>query len=55
LGLSFFALSSNYITGLLDQYMFLAKQIGISYSDFLKMPIYQRNYIYEKLIKLMSQ
>jgi len=52
LGLTFFGLSSTYKKYLLDQYIFLAKFLRMSYSDFLKVPTYQRNYMIDKVIEM---
>jgi hypothetical protein len=50
--LTFFGLSSTYKQYLLDQYIFLAKFLRMSYSDFLKVPTYQRNYIIDKVVEM---
>jgi hypothetical protein len=51
LGLTFFVLSSDYRKSQLDEFYYLAKLIGISYTDFLQMPIFTRKYLLDKWIE----
>jgi len=50
LGLSFFALSSDYKRYLLDEFYYLVKE-GFSYSDIQIMPTYQRKYFIGKILE----
>jgi hypothetical protein len=50
LGLSFFALSSEYKRYLLDEFFYLVKE-GFSYSDIQIMPTYQRKYFIGKILE----
>lgn len=51
LGLTFFALSTDYNKGQLDEILFLVKR-GFSYGDILNMPIFIRRYYVNYLIEL---
>lgn len=51
LGLTFFALSTDYSKGQLDEILFLVKR-GFSYGDILNMPIFIRRYYVNYLIEL---
>jgi hypothetical protein len=51
LGLTFFALSSDYRLGQINEFFYLAKLLHISYSDFEKMPIFVRKYLLDKWIE----
>jgi hypothetical protein len=51
LGWSFFALSTAYKKGQLDEILFLVKK-GFSYGDVLTMPVYLRKYYVEYIIEL---
>jgi hypothetical protein len=51
LGWNFFGLSSDYRTYLLDEYIFLARTLRMSYSDFRILPTYERKYIIDKVIE----
>lgn len=50
LGQTFFALSSEYRKGQVDEFYYLNTLLNISYSDFLKMPIFMRQYLLDKWI-----
>jgi hypothetical protein len=50
-GLSFFALSSNHRTYLLDGYYLMSKFLSTSYSDYMSMPTYSREYLISQIIK----
>jgi hypothetical protein len=50
-GLNFFALSTDYSKGQLDEILFLVKR-GFSYSDVLRMPIYIRRYYINYMLEL---
>jgi hypothetical protein len=52
LGLTFFALSSEYRTLLLDEYYLMAKFLRTSWSDFLIIPTYSRKYLIDRIIEL---
>ena len=52
LGLTFFALSSDYRKGQIDELYFLKTLLNISYSDFLIMPIFVRKYLLDKWVEL---
>lgn len=51
LGQTFFALSSNYRKGQLDEFYYLNTLMKISYSDFNNMPIFMRKYLLDKWIE----
>jgi hypothetical protein len=51
LGLSFFALSTDYKKGQLDEILFLVKK-GFAYNDILLMPIYVRRYYINYIIEI---
>jgi hypothetical protein len=51
--LSFFALSTDYRKGQLNEILFLIKK-GFSYGDVVSMPIYIRRYFINYLIELES-
>ena len=53
-GLNFFALSSEYRKGQLDEFYYLNTVLNISYQDFLIMPIFVRKYLLDKWIELKS-
>ncbi len=48
LGSTFFALSSEYRKGQIDEFYYLAKLLNITYSDFLSMPVFMRKYLLNK-------
>jgi hypothetical protein len=52
LGLSFFALSSEYRQYLIDEYFLLSKVLGTGYADYLNMPTYVRKYLVNKIIEV---
>jgi hypothetical protein len=54
LGLSFFALSSDYRQYLIDEYFLLAKVLGTGYQDFSVMPTYVRKYLVNKIIEIST-
>ena len=51
LGWSFFALSSNYRKGQLDEFFYLNTLMKITYQDFLTMPLFVRKYLLDKWIE----
>ena len=51
LGLNFFALSSEYRKGQIDEYYYLTTLMNVSYTDFEKMPIFIRKFLLEKWIE----
>jgi hypothetical protein len=51
LGLTFFALSSDYRKGQLDEFFYLNTLLKISYSDFNIMPIFVRKYLLDKWVE----
>jgi len=51
LGLSFFALSSNYVKYLIDEFYILARFLRMSYTDYLNIPTYIRKYLIDKIIE----
>jgi hypothetical protein len=51
LGWTFFALSSNYRKSQIDEFYYLAKLLGISYQDFLIMPLFIRKYLLDKWVE----
>jgi hypothetical protein len=51
LGQSFFAFSSEYSKQILDEFYVLAKILHMSYTDFLKTPVYVRRYLIDKMIR----
>jgi hypothetical protein len=54
LGLSFFALSTDYRKNLLDEILFLVTR-GFSYNDILIMPVYERRYYVNFLVEKISE
>ena len=51
LGLNFFALSSDYRKGQIDEFYYLNTLMGITWSDFTKMPLFVRKYLLDKWIE----
>lgn len=51
LGWTFFALSSNYRKGQLDEFYYLNTLMKITYQDFLTMPLFVRKYLLDKWIE----
>jgi phosphoribosylformylglycinamidine (FGAM) synthase-like amidotransferase family enzyme len=51
LGLSFFGLSSEVKQYILDEFYYLVKFGGFSYSDLMVMPVYERKFFMNKLTK----
>ena len=51
LGLSFFALSSDYRKGQLDEFFYLNTLLKITYQDFISMPIFMRKYLLDKWLE----
>ncbi len=51
LGLNFFALSSDYRKGQLDEFFYLNTLLKITYQDFISMPIFMRKYLLDKWIE----
>jgi len=52
LGLNFFALSSDYRKGQLDEFFYLNTLLKITYQDFISMPIFMRKYLLDKWIEI---
>jgi hypothetical protein len=52
LGWTFFALSSDYRKGQIDEFYYLKTLMNISYSDFLIMPLFIRKYLLDKWVEL---
>lgn len=50
-GLNFFVLSSDYRKSQIDEFYYLNRFLGISWSDFEKMPIFVRKYLLDKWIE----
>ena len=48
LGLTFFALSSDYRKGQLDEFYYLSTLMNIGWQDFSNMPIFVRKYLLDK-------
>ena len=55
LGLTFFALSSDYRKGQLDEFYYLNTLMKITYQDFLQMPLFVRKYLLDKWIESNSK
>jgi hypothetical protein len=55
LGLTFFALSSDYRKGQLDEFYYLNTLMKITYQDFLQMPLFARKYLLDKWIESNSK
>jgi hypothetical protein len=55
LGLTFFALSSDYRKGQLDEFYYLNTLMKITYQDFLQMPLFMRKYLLDKWIESNSK
>jgi hypothetical protein len=55
LGLTFFALSSDYRKGQLDEFYYLSTLMNISYADFLQMPIFTRKYLLDKWVEINNK
>jgi hypothetical protein len=51
LGLTFFALSSDYRKGQIDEFYYLNKLMNITYQDFQAMPLFVRKYLLDKWIE----
>lgn len=51
LGLTFFALSSDYRKHQIDEFYYLKTLLQISYTEFERMPIFIRKYILNKWIE----
>ena len=51
LGLNFFALSSDYRKGQLDEFFYLNTLLKITYQDFERMPIFMRKYLLDKWVE----
>jgi len=51
LGLSFFALSSDYRVSQSTDFYYLNKLLNVSYSDFLIMPIFLRKFLINKWVE----
>lgn len=51
LGLNFFVLSSDYRKGQIDEFYYLNNTMGISWSDFEKMPLFVRKYLLDKWVE----
>jgi hypothetical protein len=55
LGSTFFALSSDYRKGQLDEFYYLNTLMKITYQDFLQMPLFVRKYLLDKWIESNSK
>jgi hypothetical protein len=51
LGWTFFALSSDYRKGQVDEFYYLNTLMKITYQDFERMPIFIRKYLLDKWIE----
>jgi hypothetical protein len=51
LGLTFFALSSEYRVSQSTEFYYLKKYLNVSYSEFLIMPIFLRKFILNKWVE----
>jgi hypothetical protein len=51
LGLTFFALSSDYRKIQIDEFYYLTTLMKISYQDFERMPLFVRKYLLDKWIE----
>jgi hypothetical protein len=49
--LTFFALSSDYRKGQLDEFYYLSSLLHVGWSEFEKMPIFIRKYLLDKWIE----
>jgi hypothetical protein len=49
--LTFFALSSDYRQGQIDEFYYLAQIFHVSYNDFMNMPLFVRKYMLDKWVK----
>lgn len=52
LGLTFFALSSDYRKTQLDEFYYLNTLLSITYQDFQVMPIFMRKYLLDKWVEV---
>jgi hypothetical protein len=52
LGWTFFALSSEYRKGQIDEFYYLSTLFHVSWSDFEKMPLFVRKYLLDKWYEL---
>jgi hypothetical protein len=50
-GLNFFGLSSSYKETLIEEFYFLAKFIRINYSDFYRMPTFERKHLIKRIVE----
>jgi hypothetical protein len=48
LGLTFFALSSDYRKGQLDEFYYLATLLKVGWNEFTEMPLFVRKYLLDK-------
>ena len=51
LGWTFFALSSDYRKGQIDEFYYLTTLMRITYQDFERMPIFVRKYLLDKWVE----
>jgi hypothetical protein len=51
LGWTFFALSSDYRKGQIDEFYYLNTLLRITYQDFERMPIFVRKYLLDKWVE----
>ena len=51
LGLTFFALSSDYRKTQIDEFYYLKTLLNVSYQDFERMPLFVRKYLLDKWIE----
>jgi len=55
LGSSFFVLSSEYRKSQIDEFYYLKTLLGMTYQEFMVMPIFIRKYLLNKWIEDKSQ
>lgn len=51
LGWTFFVLSSDYRKNQIDEFYYLNRFMGISWTDFEKMPLFVRKYLMDKWLE----
>lgn len=54
-GSNFFALSSEYRKSQIDEFYYLKSLLGVSYQEFLQLPIFIRKYLLNKWIEEKTQ
>ena len=50
-GQNFFEFSSDYRRYKLDEFLFLAKNLGVSWTEYHNIPTYARRYLVDKIIE----